>query len=158
MKKILVSACLAGEPCAYDGRARTCEAIAQLTSKNWIIPVCPECLGGLPIPRPPAEIVNGSGEDVLSGSARVINREGEDVTTAFVKGARTALEIAKREGIQVAILKARSPSCGYKEIYDGSFSGKIRSGHGVTVALLLEAGISIYTENEVGDLITCLKK
>ncbi|HAA90140.1 MAG: hypothetical protein XD63_1131 [Thermoanaerobacterales bacterium 50_218] len=158
MKKILVSACLTGEPCAYDGRARTCEAIFQLASENRIIPVCPECLGGLPIPRPPAEIVNGSGEDVLSGRAHVINREGEDVTAAFVKGARLALEIAKREGIQVAILKARSPSCGYRQIYDGTFSGKLRPGHGVTVALLLEAGISIYTENEVGDLITCLKE
>lgn len=147
-RRYLVSACLAGEACAYDGQARPCPAVMQLVRQGRAVPVCPEYLGGLPVPRPPAEIKDGSGRDVLAGRARVINWNGCDVTEAFVKGARAALEIARAQSIRAAILKSRSPSCGYRWIYDGTFTGKLRPGDGVTAALLLDAGFEIFTESE----------
>lgn len=147
--EFLVSACLAGRPCAYDGRPRTCPAIASLVKEGRALPVCPECLGGLPVPRIPAEIAGGTGEDVFKGRARVINQEGQDVTGAFLRGAQKALKLARGKGISTAILKSRSPSCGYGSIYDGSFTGRLRPGHGVTAALLSRAGFKILTESEV---------
>lgn len=114
--------------------------------------MCPECLGGQPVPRLPAEIENGTGHEVLVGRARVVNRAGENVTAATVSGAWATLKIAQREGIGAAILKARSPSCGYGQIYDGTFSGRLRLGHGVTAALLLDTGFRIFTEDEVGEV------
>ncbi len=144
-----MSACLAGELCAYDGKARPHPLVARLVAAGQAVPACPECLGGLPTPRPPAEIQGGDGRDVLAGRARVVNKEGEDVTAAFVLGARRALELARAHGITTAILKSRSPSCGLGRIYDGTFSGRLRPGHGVTVALFLAAGLTVLSEKDL---------
>ncbi|MCK4452122.1 MAG: DUF523 domain-containing protein, partial [Anaerolineae bacterium] len=108
----------------------------------------PEVAGGLPTPRPPAEIQGGDGGDVLEGRARVVNIEGKDVTAEFLAGARKALRVAQRWDIKEAILKARSPSCGVGPIYDGSFSGRLVEGDGVTAALLEREGIIVRNEDE----------
>ena len=133
-----VSACLVGVRCRYDGGScrRDClpaDAIA----------FCPEQLGGLETPREPAEIAGGEGADVLAGHARVLTKSGLDVTDFYVKGARRALEIIQRESIRRVYLKGKSPSCGAKGIYDGSFSSTIRPGMGVLAALLTENGIEV---------------
>lgn len=133
---ILVSACLAGFPCRYDGTSKTNEKIVQLVREGKAIPVCPEQLGGLTTPRLPSEIRNG----------RVFSSEGRDVTPEFEKGAAAVLQIAKEYGCTKAILKARSPSCGKGQIYDGTFSGKLVDGNGKTTELLLENGIEVITE------------
>ncbi|MGQ9498217.1 MAG: DUF523 domain-containing protein [Desulfotomaculales bacterium] len=153
-RRYLVSACLAGETCAYDGQARTCPAVVRLVREGRAVPVCPERLGGLPVPRPPAEIKHGSGRDVLTGRVRVVDRNGQDVTDAYIKGARAALDVARAQGIRAAILKSRSPSCGCCGIYDGTFTGRLRPGDGVTAALLRDAGFAIFTEKdaEAGNL------
>ena len=131
--KIMVSACLLGENCRYDGGNNRNPELLRLLSGNTIIPVCPETLGGLPTPRIPAEIVNQS----------VINREGVSVDDAFRKGAERALEIAARESPDLIILKSRSPSCGVKEIYDGTFFGKLIPGRGIFADLAIQAGFSV---------------
>lgn len=143
---ILVSACLAGYNCKYNGQSNLVPEIKELVAQHKAIPVCPEKLGGLPIPRPPAEIKGGDGFQVLQGEARVVNKKGEDVTQAFLQGAHATLELAHRLGTRVAILKERSPSCGVKKIYDGSFSGETRPGCGVTAALLLRHGLQLFSE------------
>lgn len=129
--KILVSGCLLGENCKYNGGNNYSEKVAAYIKGHEVISVCPECLGGLPTPRVPAEIVNGV----------VTNREGQIVDTEFRKGAEIALKIAKKEQIDVAILQSRSPSCGVKQIYDGTFSGTRIDGQGVFARLLKENGI-----------------
>jgi xylulokinase len=141
MGKILLSACLCGQPCRYDGKTQPNSACVALAAGGAGLPFCPETAGGLPCPRVPAEIIGGTGEDVLAGSARVVTREGEDVTVAYLAGAEKALELCQKEGITRARLKTRSPSCGCGQIYDGSFSGRTTPGDGVTAALLKRAGI-----------------
>ena len=140
---ILVSACLCGVHCRYDGKAKPDEEIIALLRAGEAIPVCPEQLGGLPVPRPPAEIIGGDGEAVLNGSARVCNNLGQNVTEAFVMGAEETLLIARLSGAEKAILKANSPSCGAGVIYDGTFSGSTRAGDGVASALLKKNGIEV---------------
>lgn len=134
---ILISACLLGVACRYDGKSKEVERIKSLISKYNLIPICPEQLGGLPTPRVPSER-NGD---------RVINSEGKDVTYEYKKGAEEALRIAKIFNCSIAILKAKSPSCGNGEIYDGSFSKTLTIGNGITADLLLEHGIKVLTEN-----------
>lgn len=134
---ILVSACLLGVACRYDGKSKEVEKIKNLISKYNLIPICPEQLGGLPTPRVPSER-NGD---------KVINSEGKDVTYEYKKGAEEALRIAKIFNCSIAILKAKSPSCGTGEIYDGSFSKTLTVGNGITADLLLENGIKVLTEN-----------
>lgn len=134
---ILVSACLLGVACRYDGKSKEVERIKRLISKYNLIPICPEQLGGLPTPRVPSER-NGD---------KVINSEGKDVTCEYKKGAEEALRIAKIFNCSIAILKAKSPSCGTGEIYDGSFSKTLTVGNGITADLLLENGIKVFTEN-----------
>lgn len=136
--RIIVSACLLGCSCRYDGKSKPCEQIISLASRHCLIPVCPEQLGGLATPRPPAEIMG----------KRVINNQGHDVTQAYEKGAMEALKLYQALGCQMAILKSRSPSCGCGQIYDGSFSGALRPGDGVTAALLKQHGIRVLTEEE----------
>jgi uncharacterized protein YbbK (DUF523 family) len=114
--------------------------------RGEVLPVCPEQLGGLPTPRPPAEIVGGSGEDVLDGQARVITRDGQDVTDNYLRGALEVLRLAQLAGVDEAILKERSPSCASTEIYDGTFSGTLRPGCGVTTALLRRHGIRVVSD------------
>lgn len=135
---ILVSWCLLGEPCRYDGRSVPAEGLNMLRrAGHTLIPVCPEVLGGLSTPRPPAE---------LQPDGRVINREGEDVTAAYLEGAGLALEIARQQGCTLAVLKANSPSCGSNLIYDGTFSGTRIRGQGVAARLIAEAGIPVVDE------------
>lgn len=143
---VLVSACLAGRRCRFDGSANPDDEVARLVAEGRAVLVCPEADGGLGTPRPPAEIVGGDGHDVLGGRARVITAAGDDVTDAYVRGAELALAAARRSGATSAILKARSPSCGTGEIYDGTFGGRPVTGDGVTSALLQRAGVQIETE------------
>ena len=128
--KIMVSGCLLGENCKYNGGNNYSEKVAEYIKGHEVISVCPECMGGLPTPRIPAEIVDGV----------VTNREGQIVDEEFRRGAKIALEIARKEQIDVAILQSRSPSCGSKQIYDGSFSGVKVDGQGVFAKLLKEHG------------------
>jgi uncharacterized protein YbbK (DUF523 family) len=146
---VLVSACLAGRACRFDGSADPHDAVGELVAAGRAVLVCPEVDGGLGSPRPPAEIVGGDGGDVLAGRARVVTKGGVDVTDAYVAGARRALEAAQRSGARRAILKARSPSCGRGRVYDGGFTRTLRDGDGVTAALLQAHGIEVLTEEEV---------
>jgi uncharacterized protein YbbK (DUF523 family) len=142
----LVSACLMGVHCRFDGRHNRIPEVQQLVMEGKAVPVCPEQMGGLTTPRLPAEIVGGDGDDVLDGTAKVINSQGEDVTEAFIHGAREALRVAKAVGATEAILKERSPSCGSCMIYDGTFQGMKQVGQGVTAALLRRNGIEVESE------------
>ena len=132
---IIVSACLAGYRCRYDGKTVPDDAIVDLVRTGNAIPVCPEILGGLPCPRVPSERT-ADGE-------RVVTKEGADVTEAFRRGADETLRLAQRYGCTRAILKARSPSCGKGTVYDGTFSGTLREGDGVTAELLMKHGITV---------------
>ncbi len=138
-KALLISACLLGEPCRFDGKSKLNREVAALREHYRLIPVCPECLGGLPTPRPPSERCGG----------RVVNRLGEDVTAAFDKGAEAALALARANGCRLAVLKERSPSCGCGQIYDGSFTGTVMDGNGVTAELLLRQGIGVLGESQI---------
>lgn len=140
-EKVLVSACLAGARCRYDGGSKPDPEIVQAVREGRAYPACPECMGGLAPGRPPAEIQGGTGADVLSGRARVRTRDGEDITESFVRGARRFAGYAKQIHAEKVILKSGSPSCGVTRIYDGTFSGRKRDGAGVTAALLQKEGI-----------------
>lgn len=140
---IIVSACLAGINCKYDGGNNYNRKVAAMVAKGEAIPVCPEQLGGCPTPRQPCEIAGGKGTEVLDKRAKVIDKEGRDLTCKFIKGAHETLKIAELTGAKAAILKDRSPSCGIGSIYDGTFSDKIIAGNGVTAELLLRKGIKL---------------
>ena len=146
---ILVSSCLCGEKCKYSGGDNYNEDVIAYCQGKEIVKVCPEVMGGLAIPRPPAEIVGGKAKNVLEGKAKVLSKEGHDVTEAFVKGAKETLKIAEKYHIKEAILKANSPSCGKGTIYDGHFCGRLIEGNGITVQLLLDAGIHVKTEKDL---------
>ena len=137
--KIMVSACLLGENCKYDGGSNKNEKLLSLAAGNEIIPVCPEVMGGLPVPRVPCEIVGGT----------VVDRNGVSRDANFRAGALAALEIAKRERPDMIVLQSRSPSCGVKNIYDGTFSGKLRPGTGVFAKLLIENGFTVTDVSEL---------
>ena len=159
MKKLLVSACLLGEPLRYDGNDNAGKAshlkslLSHWQEKGRIIPVCPETLGGLPTPRPPAEAEQGGGSAVLTGIARVQTYTGDNVTQAFIHGAEKALATAQRYQCQGALLAARSPSCGVSEIYDGSHTRTLIAGDGVTTALLKQHNIVCFTPDMAAELI-----
>lgn len=138
MEPILVSACLLGVNCKYSGGNNLCPAVAALQKTYTLIPVCPEQLGGLPTPRPPAECRGDS----------VINNEGTDITLQFQRGAEEALKLGKMLGCSKAVLKSRSPSCGCGQIYDGTFSGTRIAGDGVTAQLLKRNGFTILSEED----------
>lgn len=141
--KVVISACLLGIRCRYDGGDSRNELVIKQKQPDELIPVCPEEAGGLSTPRPPAEIVGGDGNDVLDGKAKVMTVDGTDVTEAYLKGAHHALQVAESHGATQVILKARSPSCGCGDIYDGTFSGMLTTGDGVTTALLKRHGITV---------------
>jgi len=149
---IIVSACLCGVNCKYNGGNNSNARVLKLMQEGKAIPVCPEQLGGLKTPRRPCEIVNGNGLDVLMGKGRIFDSIDDDVTEEFIKGAYETLKIAELIGATMAILKARSPSCGVSQIYDGSFSGTKRTGNGVTAQLLLSKGIQVYTEENLEEV------
>ena len=136
--KIMVSACLLGCSCRYDGQSKQDDRVLALGKCHTLIPICPEQLGGLCTPRLPAEI---QGE-------KVIRRDGADVTPEYTKGAREALRLYELLACDCAILKARSPSCGKGCIYDGTFSGTLTEGNGITAALFQSKGIRVFTEDE----------
>ena len=142
-RPVLVSACLAGAPCRYDGAARPDADILGRTARGETLPLCAEVLGGLPTPRPAAEIVGGDGDDVLDGRARIRTDDGQDVTDEFVSGARAVADQAVAAGVRHAVLQARSPSCGCGAIYDGTHTGTLRSGRGVLAAELTRRGITV---------------
>ena len=141
--RILVSACLLGENCKYNGGNNKNEDVMALRKYFTLIPVCPECFGNLPIPRLPSEIKDG----------RVLAKDGRDVTDAFVSGAEHTLYIAKEHNCPCAVLKERSPSCGFGTIYDGSFSGTLINGNGITADLLYQNEIQVFGETELSKLI-----
>ena len=152
MEKILVSACLAGVLCKYNGTYNDVPEIIRMVEQGKAVPVCPELLGGGGVPREPNEIAGGDGHDVLEGKARVITSSGQDCTDMFVLGAQKVLEKAKMIGARVAILKERSPSCGSNVIYDGKFTGNKMPGRGVTAAMLERAGIKVYSEENFKEI------
>lgn len=156
LKKILVSACLLGVNTKYNGKNNCNPQVLALEQKAVLIPICPEQLGGLPTPRLPVEIEHGDGNDVLGGQARVVTADGEECTANFLLGAQETLQLAVILGADAALLKARSPSCGYGEIYDGTFHGGKRRGNGVTATLLAQAGIPVFTEEQLENLIAWL--
>lgn len=146
---LLVSACLAGEPVRYDGKSCTVSLIKSLIAQGKAKAICPECLGGLPTPRPAAEIQGGTGDDVLVGRAKVIDSNGHDVTTAFIAGAYQALKIVKFYQATAIVLKENSPSCGSQFIYNGQFNSQKRTGFGVTAALLKQHGFEVIAEHQL---------
>jgi uncharacterized protein YbbK (DUF523 family) len=149
---IIVSACLCGINTRYDGRSNLNEKVAKLLKEGKAVLVCPEQLGGLSTPRPPHEIKGGTGAEVLDSKAKVLGVHGKDGTSEFLRGAEETLKIAREVGAKVAILKAKSPSCGFGKIYDGSFSGQKIDGNGVTAELLSRNGLTVYTEEDINDI------
>jgi len=145
---ILVSACLLGINCRYDGGHCRHDTILSSVPRECCLPVCPEQLGGLPTPRPPTEIVTGTGVNILNGRTSIINSEGCNVTEYFLRGARQALEITRLFGITTAVMKERSPSCGVFHIVRND---AIVEGIGITAALLESAGITLVSSDEVTD-------
>ena len=134
--RILVSACLLGSPCKYNGGDNLCPRLLELTQGHTLIPLCPEQLGGLSTPRPPAERKDG----------RVITQSGKDVTECYQKGAAEVARLARLLGVEAAILKARSPACGCGSIYDGTFTGRKIPGMGIAAGLLTNHGITVVGE------------
>lgn len=145
----MISACLLGVNCRYDGGSKPVPGLRQRLASFQLAPFCPETLGGLSIPRPPAEISGADGAAVWEGKARVVNRDGLDRTDQFRQGAAATLDLARQLKPVLIICKANSPSCGAAGIYDGTFSGTLRQGDGVTVALLRGEGIPMMTENQL---------
>ena len=137
--RILCSACLLGARCRYDGQGKPTQRVIELLKNHELIPVCPEQLGGLSTPRPPCE---------MQGDGRVLNRQGDDKSAEFTRGAEEALMLLRLTGCKAALLKARSPSCGKGMIYDGSFSGTLKPGNGVFAQKLVNEVIPVYTEED----------
>lgn len=140
---ILVSACLLGVSCRYDGKSKPHAAVRELVRQHHVIPVCGEIFGGLPTPRTPAERAGG----------KVWTRDGADVTAQYRRGAEEVLRLAQLYGCTVAVLKERSPSCGSGKIYDGTFTGTLTDGWGVTAELLRQNGIRVLGESEIQELL-----
>lgn len=143
MEKLLISACLIGTNCKYNGKNNYLELVEELKKKYELIPVCPEILGGLDIPRNPSEIKNN----------KVISNKGIDVTKEFNLGAKSTLEITMNNNVKIALLKDGSPSCGSNYVYDGTFSKTKIKGNGITTILLKENGIKVFSENEISKLL-----
>ena len=141
--KILISACLLGVPCRYDGASKPQPWAEELARHHVLVPVCPEQLGGLPTPRHPSERREG----------RVVMNTGEDVTEQYRRGAEAALRLCRMLGCEAAVLKERSPSCGHGNIYDGTFTGTLTDGDGVTAELLVRNGIPVYGESQAAELL-----
>ncbi len=137
--RILISACLLGICCRYDGRGKACEAALELAKRHTLVPVCPEQLGGLPTPRPPCE----------RRQERVVCRDGSDRTEEYRRGAEQALRIYELTQCECAVLKARSPMCGRDRIYDGTFTASLGTGDGVLCGMLRQRGIPVYQEDEI---------
>ena len=142
--KILVSACLVGDNCKYNGGNNLNERLVESLAAHEVVKVCPEVLGGLQTPRPSAEIVNG----------QVMNTEGKNITKEFTLGAQKAYEIVQKEKPDLIILQSRSPSCGIKQIYDGTFSGNKIPGHGLFAELCIKAGYKVLDIEDIDDYLS----
>jgi uncharacterized protein YbbK (DUF523 family) len=155
MIKVMVSSCLMGQKVRYNGSdlAISSQLFIEFKKLVEVIPFCPEVSGGLPTPRAPAEIIQGSGYEVLAGSSRVINNDSSDVTDAFIRGAELALLCCRQHGISIALLTESSPSCGSNTIHNGEFNGIKIPGKGVTTALLETNGIKVFSQNQLAELI-----
>ena len=155
MIKILVSACLMGQKVRYNASdlAITSELFSDIQQQVEIYPYCPEVAGGLPTPRAPAEIIAGSGQDVLQQQARVLDVNATDVTEAFLSGAQQALDLCLLHGIKLALMTESSPSCGSHQIHNGEFSGIKIAATGVTVALLQQHGIKVFSQHQLAELL-----
>ena len=149
--RVVVSACLAGVACTHEARPKTRDWAVRLVAEGRAVLVCPEVAGGLPIPRPAAEMQGGDGGEVLDGRARVVDEHGTDVTAAYLAGAATASEAARAANAALAVLKARSPSCGCGRVYDGAFGGTLIDGDGVTAARLKREGLHVVSDEEIVD-------
>ena len=152
MPKILISACLLGQKVRYDGKdnLQSHQQLQAWIKAGDVISICPEMAGGLPTPRPPAEIEHGiTAKEVLNGKGKIITINGGDVTAEYLSGAQKTLALAKQHNIHVAILKARSPSCGSKHVYDGNYTRSLVEGMGVAAALLTQHGIQVYDETQI---------
>ena len=141
-EKLLISACLLGRNCKYNGGNNLHPLVERLGEKYDLVPICPESMGGLTIPRPPAEQKDG----------RVVSRDGTDVTEAFRRGAQQACRRAQESGATLALLKARSPSCGSTQIYDGTFTGRLIPGEGIAARELREMGVEVFDETQLESL------
>lgn len=160
MTAILVSACLLGQKVRYDGAAKTLAdaRLSHWAQNGWLHPICPELLGGLLVPRLPAEIEPGhDGLSVLSGLGRILDLHGDDVTDAFLKGAKRAVAEAQRHGCQFALLTEGSPSCGSRVIYSGHHDGVRRAGMGVVTAALTQAGVQVFSSERIEELASELE-
>lgn len=164
MDRILISACLVGRPVRYNGTDKShdaAEIIARWQDEGRLMLLCPEVAVGFPTPRPPAEIIgdddNFDGEIVLNGSARVVEKTGSDVSELYIQAAHQSVDFAKRHGCCHAVLTDGSPSCGSTFIYDGSFSGKRKSGIGTTTAALRNAGVRVWPETAIAELDALLR-
>jgi len=155
MESVLISACLVGEAVRYNAAAVRPDRLwlGSIAGRYRLLPFCPEVAAGLPVPRPSAEIVGGDGHDVLHGRASVMDARGEDLTSVFMEAAALALRICRDNRITVAVLAENSPSCGRSSIYDGSFTGQRIAGAGVTSARLLESGITVFSQQQIVDLL-----
>ena len=158
MAKVLVSACLLGNKVRYNGKdlLQDTEAFKVLTQHHDLIPLCPEVAGGLPTPRPPAEVELGDPAKVFEANGKVIATTGQDVTAEFISGAEQALTACKEHNIHFAVLTESSPSCGRNKVYDGSFSGNKIEGMGLTAHLLEKNGIRVFSQFEVNELLNQL--
>ncbi|MBB4862904.1 uncharacterized protein YbbK (DUF523 family) [Pseudomonas nitritireducens] len=157
MQKVLVSRCLLGHRVRYDGGAHgPFDLLSRWQAQGRVVALCPEVAGGLPTPRAPAEIPGGQGMAVLERVRSVMTVEGEDVSAAFLLGAEEAMALVRHHDIRLAVLKARSPSCGNRENYDGSFSGQKVVGEGVTAAALKRMGVLVFSEEELDAAAVCL--
>lgn len=145
---ILVSACLLGAKVRYDGKTKKEPLAQELLNYYDIIPICPEMDGGLDCPRPAGELKDG----------KVFDQKGKDLSAYYRRGASLAQEIARSKHIKMAVLKDNSPSCGSTQVHDGSFSGRLIMGSGLTAAALKEIGVKIYTENNLADLLSVLRR
>ncbi|WP_251551614.1 DUF523 domain-containing protein [Neobacillus muris] len=148
---ILVSACLAGLQVRYDGLHCLHNQLRRLVEENQAITICPELLGGFSTQREPAEIIGGTGEDVLVGKAKVVDKSGKDVTQMYIKGAYATLKKAKEVNASIVVLKENSPSCGSSNIYNGEFNGQKIEGMGVTAALLKRNEIKVISEQQFAE-------
>jgi uncharacterized protein YbbK (DUF523 family) len=160
LARVLVSSCLLGADVRYHGGSARIDndILRRWQDEGRIVPVCPEVAGGLSTPRPPAELMGGDGVRVLLGAATVRTDQGRDVTDAFVAGARHAASLARQFDVKVAVLKSNSPSCGVGVVYDGTFSGTKIPGMGVAAAALLDAGVQVFTEQQIEQANTAIEK
>lgn len=159
MERVLVSACLVGAPVRYDGRAKDPgSALLRLwAGEGRLVALCPELAGGFAVPRAPAEIApGGTGAGVLAGAARILDRSGQDVTAGFLDGAAAAVRLVRETGCRFALLTEGSPSCGVARIHAGRFDGVTRPGEGVVTAALRQAGVAVFSHEDIGALAVAL--